>query len=200
MSERPRRARKVMVIRHAEKPASDIRHIGVTLEGKREKECLTVRGWQRAGALASFFAPRNGSFSEPAISLPQHLFASKPTRRNGSRRPMETITPLAEKLGLPINIEFVKFHYESMLDEALSSPGIVLICWQQELIPNIANYILRSKKISPQDWPDDRFDMVWVFDRVGRSANYSFCQVPQCLLIGDLMTPIKMIVTPRQGG
>jgi hypothetical protein len=191
MSQRLRRPQKIMVIRHAEKPRGELRHCGVTLEGKREKECLTVRGWQRAGALASFFAPLNGSFSDPTLARPQHLFASKPTKRNGSRRPMETITPLAEKLAIKINSEFLKFDTEKMLDDVFLRAGVVLICWQQEFIPNIANYILGSKKMSPQDWPDDRFDMVWVFERDTLTDHYSFHQVPQCLLIGDLTTPIK---------
>lgn len=104
---------------------------------------------------------------------------------------METITPLAEKLGLQINSQFLKFNYEAMLEKATSSDGVVLICWQQEVIPNIANYILRSNKMSPQDWPDERFDMVWVFERDKRSDRYSFHQVPQCLLMGDLTTRMK---------
>jgi len=48
-----RRATKIMVIRHAEKPTSHPPPYGITLEGVREKESMTVRGWQRAGALAA---------------------------------------------------------------------------------------------------------------------------------------------------
>ncbi|MEN3325494.1 MAG: hypothetical protein V7638_301, partial [Acidobacteriota bacterium] len=110
MSESPRKAVKVMVIRHAEKPTSDT--YGVTLEGKRESESLTVRGWQRAGALVSFFAPANNSFNDPALAQPQYLFASRPKKRNGSRRSVETLTPLAEKLALRINSKFPRSESE----------------------------------------------------------------------------------------
>ena len=77
-----------------------------------------------------------------------------------------------------------------MLEEIFMCAGVVLISWQQEYIPQIANYILRSKMMSPQDWPDDRYDMVWVFDRDPNSDQYSFHQVPQNLLMGDWATPI----------
>ena len=191
MSETLRQATKIMVIRHAEKPSSDPPAEGVTQEGEREKESLTVRGWQRAGALVSLFAPANGSFQNPSLSVPQFLYASKPIRRNGSRRPVETIMPLAEKLAIRINTHFSKLETEQMLDEVFLCDGVVLICWQYEYIPKIANYILRNNTTAPQHWPEDRFDMVWVFDRIAESTRYQFKQVPQSLLMGDWTIPIK---------
>lgn len=188
MSE-PRKAAKIMVIRHAEKPTSE--NNGVTFEGKRESESLTVRGWQRAGALVSFFAPANNSFNHPALAQPQHLFASRAKKRNGSRRSVETLTPLAAKLALRINSNFSRDDSEHMLDEAFMCEGVVLICWQQEYIPRIANYIMGNDTETPQDWPDDRFDMVWVFQRLPDSDRYAFQQVPQNLLMGDWTTPIR---------
>jgi hypothetical protein len=180
-----------MVIRHAEKPLSDPPPYGVTLKGEREKESLTVRGWQRAGALVTFFAPANGSFQDPSLAKPEFLYASTPTKRNGSKRPIETITPLAEKLAIRINSNFPKLVPDKMLEEAFLCAGVVLICWQHELIPKIANHILSNKTTAPQDWPEDRFDMVWVFDRNANTGHYSFKQVPQSLLMGDWATPIK---------
>ncbi|HYJ47082.1 MAG TPA: hypothetical protein VEV81_10755 [Pyrinomonadaceae bacterium] len=191
MGEPLRQATKIMVIRHAEKPLRGAPPYGVTLEGKREKESLTVRGWQRAGALVGFFAPANTSFRDPALAAPPFLFASKPIRSNGSHRSLETLTPLAEKLAIRINSHFTRLAVEEMLEEVFMCAGVVLICWQQEFIPKIANYILRGQTTAPQDWPNDRFDMVWVFDLDQASARYSFHQVPQSLLLGDWATPIK---------
>src|SRR5262245_33136926 len=125
MSERLRRPARIMLIRHAEKPSNFSPHSGVTLEGKREKECLTIRGWQRAGALATLLAPPNNAFHDPALARPHHLFASKPTKRNGSRRPIDTITPLAEKLEVRINAKFQKLETQAMLEEAFKCVGVV---------------------------------------------------------------------------
>jgi hypothetical protein len=190
-SKSPRRATKIMLIRHAEKPAKDAAPFGVTSKGERSKESLEVRGWQRAGALANLLAPANGNFQHPSLARPQFLFASKPLRRKGSRRPIETITPLAQKLGIRINSSFARSDFDSMIDEVSSCNGVVLICWQREYIPQIAAEILRNKKIAPPNWPEDCFDIIWVFDLVRSSAKYTFKQVPQKLLGGDLKTPIR---------
>ena len=191
MKKKLRKATKIMLLRHAEKPDKDSTPYGVTLNGKRDKESLEVRGWQRAGALTGLFAPANGRFQNTSLARPQHLFASKPLKHKGSRRPIETITPLAEKLAIEINTDFQRADFESMLGEAFSCKGVVLICWQREYIPEIASYILGNRKIVPADWPEDRFDMVWVFDLNRGSAKYSFKQVPQKLLGEDSSSPIK---------
>jgi hypothetical protein len=189
-NKRRQRATKIMLVRHAEKPAKDSAPFGVTIEGERSKESLEVRGWQRAGALANLLAPTKGRFQNAALAKPQFLFASKPLRRKGSKRPLETLTPLAQKLAIRINSNFQRSEFERMLDEVYSCKGVVVICWQREYIPDIASHILGSKKIAPPVWPDDCFDMIWVFDRVSTSK-YTFKQVPQKLLAGDLTTPIK---------
>lgn len=180
-----------MLLRHAEKPAKDTAPYGVSAEGERDKESLEVRGWQRAGALASLFTPTNGKFQHPLLAKPKYLFASKPLRRKGSRRPIETLTPLAQKLGVRINSTFPRYEFESMIEEVISCKGVVLICWQREYIPAIASVILGNKRIAPLVWPEDCFDMIWVFDLAHSSSKYSFKQVPQKLLSGDLTTPIK---------
>lgn len=186
-----RRARKIMLIRHAEKPGNGNLPFGVTLDGKRESESLTVRGWQRAGALADFFGPRRGALRDPALAVPKFLYASKPTKRNGSRRSVETLTPLAEKLAIRINDHFQKAEIEEMLEEIFLCAGVVLICWQHVFLPEIASYILGSSKGVPKEWPEDRFDMVWVFDLDSARGQYRFEQVPQELLMGDWAIPIK---------
>ena len=174
---------------HAEKPRPTLPY-GVTLDGVREKESLTPRGGKEQ-VPGNFFAPTNGSFQDPALAAPQSLYASKPIKRKGSKRPIETITPLAEKLAIRINSNFPRFEVESMLEEVFLCDGVVLISWQREYIPQIADHILGNKTVAPKDWPEDRFDLVWIFDRDPSSARYSFKQVPQRLLMGDWATPIK---------
>jgi hypothetical protein len=191
MSKRIPRATKIILLRHAEKPAKDKEPYGVTANGERSKESLSVRGWQRAGALTNLFAPADDHFQHPSLVKPQFLFASKPLRRKGSRRPIETITPLAERLAMKINSDFQRSEFEDMIEEVFARNGVVLVCWQREYIPDIASVILGSKKIAPRDWPEDRFDLLWVFDLERSSSSYKFKQVPQKLLGGDSTTPIK---------
>jgi hypothetical protein len=61
---------------------------------------------------------------------------------------------------------------------------VVLIAWQHEAIYSIANAILGAAT-SPQNWPADRFDVVYVFTLDTSTGTYSFDQVTQCLLAGD---------------
>jgi hypothetical protein len=179
-----------MLIRHAEKPAKDSAPYGVTAKGERSKESLEVRGWQRAGALASLLAPNNGRFQHTSLAKPQFLFAAKPLRRRGSRRPFETLVPLAQKLAIRITSNFPRGDFDSMVEEVVSCKGVVLICWQREYIPQIAAQILGNDGV-PMSWPDDCYDMIWVFDLLPSRTKYSFKQVPQKLLAGDLTSPIK---------
>jgi hypothetical protein len=183
-------ATKIMIIRHAEKPPANGQPFGVTVEGDQDAESLTIEGWQRAGALACLFAPARGPLQAPKLATPGFLFASELKSGGGSKRPVETITPLASKLKLT-----AKTHKKSDIDkvaaDAMSCGGIALISWQHELIPSIANIIVGNQTTVPQSWPGHRFDIVWVFDLVASSNTYSFSQVPQCLLAGDLPDPIE---------
>ena len=67
--------------------------------------------------------------------------------------------------------------------------GAVLISWQHERIVKIAQALVRDTLPSetiPSEWPDDRFDLVWMFSRIADDPSpYHFSQVPQLLLYGD---------------
>ena len=180
------RATKIMIVRHAEKPFARFAPYGVTINGEPNKESLTVRGWQRAGALANLFAPTNGQFQHRLLAQPQFLYTSAFIKRSGSMRPIETITPLAEKLAIRINSDFPRSAVDEMAEDVLRCEGVVLICWQREYIPKIAVSILGSTGIAPAKWPESWFDMVWIFDRNRSSGSYRFHQVHQRLLSGDL--------------
>ena len=180
-----------MIMRHAEKPAKDGAPYGVTLEGKPSKESLQPLGWQRAGALANLFAPNSRMMQNSVLAKPQFLYASKPLLRKGSMRPLQTIMPLAEKLSVPINWFYERNEIEAVLEEVFACRGVVLMCWQREYIPAIASFILETNKGVPQEWPEDRYDMIWVFDLDRKSGTYKFRQIPQKLLKGDSAIPIK---------
>lgn len=185
---------KIMIIRHAEKP--DGGDQGVMPDGSPSKEALIVQGWQRSGGLVALFAPARGPLQSPELATPGTIIASWTSATQGSQRPLQTVAALAEKLGLtPVTFdEKAKHHPE--VDVALAASGAVLISWQHEDIPDIAEHIASKSGLPvtptppstwpPPAWPGDRFDLVWVFDVVGSPpASWAFAQVPQLLLPGD---------------
>ena len=90
---------KIMIIRHAEKHQHGIHDRGVTEDGRPAHHELTVRGWQRAGALVSYFAPHNALPKDSPIQTPHSIFASNATKQSPSLRAMHTAGPLAAALG-----------------------------------------------------------------------------------------------------
>lgn len=180
---------KIMVIRHAEKPTDTQQ--GVTADGVDDPESLIVKGWQRAGALAVLFDPFAGPLQNAGLVRPEVLIASDPGNTSKSKRPLQTITPLSQRIKIDVNVGFGKDDYKQMADMAMSQTGTVLIAWQHQDIPHIANHIL-AKNVSPQTWPGDRFDVVWVFDWDASTKQYLFSQVPQNLLSGDINAGIAV--------
>jgi hypothetical protein len=184
----------VMVIRHAEKPADTPPPGGVTIDGAADDQSLTPQGWQRAGALAVLFDPFAGPLQSPELRTPQYLYAAGTGHHSHSMRPQETVTPLADRLGLSIDASFLKDDWQAMAAAALQQTDVVLICWEHKNIPSIAGQIPVVAGTSvPQQWPGDRFDMVWVFTLQRSSGAYAFAQVPQNLLAGDQNAPIDAV-------
>jgi hypothetical protein len=176
---------KIMIIRHAEKPADDGSILGVSAAGNQDPEELIVKGWQRAGALVRFFAPFASQFADPALATPDFLFASAVAKHSKSLRAQHTIASLADFLAKPLNLDHPKGDEDSLMADALSQTGSVLIAWEHEAIPGIAGRIVGAAGAVPQKWPGQRFDIVWVFDRRPDGSGWDFTQVPQMLLPGD---------------
>jgi hypothetical protein len=183
-------ARKVMLIRHAEKPMAakspgDVPSYGLLETGRPSDYGLTVMGWQRAGALAVLFGREGAWFRSPQLVTPDIIFATAVSPRSRSLRMQQTIASLREKLApaVAVNLDYGKGEEEQMINAALQSEGNVLICWSHLTIPWIAARILGSPNRAPR-WPERRFDLIWVFDRQ-TEQEWSFAQVPQMLLAGD---------------
>jgi hypothetical protein len=184
-------ATKIMLIRHAEKPPGNPPPHGINAKGDHDEESLTVQGWQRAGALAVFFAPSAGLFQSSKIATPATVYASQIISGNGSERPQETVIPLIDKLGsgkVKVKFNYAKGQEKEVANLAQARNGVVLICWEHHNISKIVNHFPISKNNTtpvPSEWPDDRFDLVWVFDLASGSGGYRFTQIPQLLLAGD---------------
>jgi hypothetical protein len=183
-------ARKIMVIRHAEKHDDAGVIAGVTIEGRPDPEDLTVRGWQRAGALIGLFLPPDGGFIDRSLATPDTIFASGIGPHSRSQRPQNTVASLAAKLGLRINTNHLKGEEAKLAADVLARNGVVLIAWEHHAIPVFGNLIVGNNTSCPQSWPDTRFDVVWIFDQDAGSGGWSFHQVPQRLLAGDSSEPI----------
>jgi broad specificity phosphatase PhoE len=177
---------KIMLIRHGEKEAaSEPDVLGVTEEGTDDRHSLTVRGWERAGALVSYFEhPRH-----PEIKTPTTIFAADrddsqdvAPQVGKSRRPIETVTPLRERLGnrTAWSTRAVG-DVDGLIGELKACEGVVLVCWEHKRIPLIAAGFIQD----PPVW-DNRFDLVWVLDRNG--DRYTLTQLNQDLLAGDAPT------------
>lgn len=172
---------KIMFIRHAEKPDNPPPS-GVNEDGKDHQHSLTVRGWQRAGALVPFFMePRR-----PGIATPATIFGAGTSDDpavdpdvSKSLRAQETVAPLAAKSGVPF-VTNIPVGEEAQAIEAIKAcDGVVLVAWEHKRIPRIAAGFLAN----PPTW-GDRYDAVWVLDRQP-DGSYGLSIVNQDVLPGD---------------
>lgn len=123
----------------------------------------------------------------PGLATPTHLFASRIGESTSlSRRPRETLEPLSAYLGVEIDGRFLKDQADELVAAVKACSGIVLIAWEHRMIPGIAAKLLGTTSTAPAVWPDDRFDVVWVFEPDESGTQSTFRQVPQMLLAGDL--------------
>jgi hypothetical protein len=180
----------ISLIRHAEKQLGEGPPYGVSADGSRDPESLTPRGWQRAGALVGLFTPRADRRGAAILPTPTLLFASEVGPQSHSRRPLETLLPLSERLGLALDQPLLRDDLDRLVEVILACDGDVLVAWEHKRLPLIANRLVGEESSVPQLWPDDRFDLVWVFEPDSTGGSWRLRQVPQLLLAGDRAEPI----------
>lgn len=177
--------RTIFIIRHGEKPPDSPPPHGVTVDGISDEHSLQPRGWQRAGALATLFAPQDGRL-RAGLRTPTQLIAPAYAKAAPNERTHETMFPLKELLGLHVENPIAEGHEPELGKSAAEAhSGVTLICWEHKAIPVIAANICAPNTRIPGEWPDDRFDMVWSFTLDTASGTYAFAQIPQMLLAGD---------------
>ena len=161
---------RIILLRHAEKPAneSDIH--------------LSERGQQRAHALAGWAtnSPAWGTNDQPSA-----VFACKPTTKARSLRPIETITPLAERLKLNVQTPYPAKDPSALAQLILKDPALkgktVIICWARDELPELAGCF--GVKSGPVKWGKNVFDRFWLITFSGASPELK--DRPQRLLADD---------------
>lgn len=190
---------EIMIIRHGEK----------VNDPKKDDDAgrhLSVMGSARATALPSLFAEARSPLScefyadepdfvadyetipskakKPRFLTPNFIFATKHSKH--SNRPVETVTPVATALGLPINNRFdnkdkdIEKMTNAILTENQFVGKVVLICWHHGQIPDVAK-ALGIKR--PPKWDGKVFDRVWRITFPKGKAQLE--DLPQMLLYGD---------------
>ncbi len=188
----------IYVIRHGEKPADPPASgppFGIDFQGNQDEHSLLPRGWQRSGALAVLFDPATGplqaGLQTPAALLsPSYGSPDKTT----THRTYHTIQGLSARLGVAIVSAYAEGDEPDLATNIVSQySGVVLVCWEHDHIPSIASSLPTvAGTVIPPAWPGDRFDVIWTFTLVSGSApaQYTFTQIPQQLLSGDVPTTI----------
>lgn len=175
----------IMFIRHAEKPGEDGPPHGINHDGEHDPHSLSVRGWTRAGALAGLFAYAPTEL-HPQIVVPKRVVATRFTHDYSSRREVDTATPLALRLDIPIDDDFDHTQAKALSRSILDDPRPTLVVWHHGSMSDLlARFPISNGDDVPKRWPEDRFDLIWVLVLDPKTQDYRFLSVSQALLDGD---------------
>jgi len=141
---------KVMLIRHAEKPASG--------------NDLSAMGWRRAECIRDLFIGNS-------TITPKTIFAQKASRKDetipDSRRQIETVAPLARKLGYTIDNSFTSFEVDDLskkIADLSEEEFPVLVSWNHDDIKSFLINFGMNYQVAPT-YPSSRYDLVFTIER-----------------------------------
>ena len=183
----------IYLIRHGEKPPKIPPPHGLTAAGEHDDDhSLTIRGWQRAGALMTLFAPVDQQF-RAGFAHPDRLVAPKYTDAPAvDERTHQTIDVIRQQTGYTVEMPCKVAEKDDKLKAVgrtlATYTGVTLVCWEHDDLQPIAQGVAPNADIPP--WDGDRFDMVWVFTSDTGPDGFDFTQIPQLLLPGDISDPI----------
>jgi hypothetical protein len=185
----------LFIIRHAEKPDDKLPELGpgLTKSGEEDSESLVIRGWERAGAWASLFGAGLGGSD---YRRPDVIYAATPAsgalNQPPSRRPAETISALAARLGFKADKSIPKGREDHLVKQVMAREGVVLVCWEHKAIIDdiLPKLPVTNRKDLPSKWSGDRFDVVLRFDRADGADTMVFKPLYPKLLAGDSNKPV----------
>lgn len=126
----------VYLIRHGEKPSDG-------------SNGLSAQGMQRAQCLRNVF----GASSQYDIG---YIIAEQPKSDGSRARPLETVQPLAQDLGLTPDTSCDRDDSDCVADlvDGYDGNGNILICWEHGELTNIV-HSLGAKNSNSPEYPDD---------------------------------------------
>jgi phosphohistidine phosphatase SixA len=132
----------VLVMRHGEKSADP------------SDPDLTAAGQARAKALADYI-PRE-------FGAPDFIFASAISKH--SARPYETVQPLSERTGVPIDATIADQDYGVLASDLLSDAHYaakrVVVCWHHGNIPSLMRALGAANGAYPDPWDPAVFNLI----------------------------------------
>ena len=181
----------VICLRHGEKPVNaedknkdlplDAEGPGLDANGDVNRESLTARGWRRAQMLAE--SQLCGQLSRPeAVRRVKFLvpkYVDKKRRDETSEhRPYQTVLAVSRRAGTVPTAVCERDEADTILCEYVAKlEGTAVVCWQHAALVEFANCL--ASDTAPTDWPQDRFDILWIFHRDAPDHPYSFERVDQ---------------------
>jgi len=168
LGQEPKAPATILLIRHAEK----------LTDGRPD---LSAAGFERAGLIPRLFGGM-GAAAPHNLPRPDFLFATHVSKN--SNRPVETITPLSQALGLPISHEIADKDFATLATELLSGKyagKVVLVAWHHGSLPGFAKALGVTPPYDP--WPETQFDRVWRIDY--KDGKAVLTDLPQGLMAGD---------------
>jgi hypothetical protein len=160
---------QVVILRHGEKPKTGIN--------------LDRRGYLRADMLPLLF------LTDPVLTRygePVAIYPMKEAAPDTSNRAVETVTPLAQMLGIGLENLFTIDQIAPLVNAIMTNPDYdgktVVICWEHGMIPSIVEQF--GYDAGPKKWPGDEYGRLWILHFDGDEV-VSFQNLPQRLLRGD---------------
>ena len=139
-------AKTILIMRHAEK-----------LDDPRAPD-LSPEGRLRAQRLAPYLPATFGK--------PDFLVATSVSKH--SRRPIETLQPLAAQCGLKIDDSYADQDYGALAHDlrkdATYDDALVVVCWHHGNIPNMMHALKAEAKDYPDPWDRDVFNLILRLD------------------------------------
>ena len=159
--------RQVVILRHGEKPTNP------------HDPNLTAQGEQRAAMLATAI-PK-------LFPNPDFIFAAATS--NNSNRPVETITPTAKALNLPINDQISADGYDLLGQDLLTQPQyvgkLIIVCWHHGEIPDLGlalkiptSEMNNAQGMKGMHWDSKVFDLFWSVTYPNGQANLTITKQP----------------------